>query len=269
MRRNFLKIICFLFISELLYIGILYYWQNKFLFFPDRRYLSPVQSGLAQFTEQTFIGSDGLALRGWYAKGDTNKPAILFFHGNAGQIARFAPQMQTYLEAGYSVFMPEYRGFAGIKGELSQENIYNDALSAYDYLQQKLRHPEIILFGYSMGTAPATYVARQRAAKALILAAPFYSLADLVAEKPVPFAKYVLKTKLPSCRFIRHYKNPLLIIHGEDDTLIPFRHGRDLYNIAPAGNKTLILVPQNNHYQLYFDRMNHKHILDWLHKLQL
>lgn len=106
----------------------------------------------------------------WYAKGNPDKPAILFFHGNAGQIATFSLQMAAYLREGYSVMMPEYRGFASTPGEFSQENIYRDGAAAYDFLHRQLGHSDIIIFGYSMGAAAAAAVAAQRPAQGLVLA---------------------------------------------------------------------------------------------------
>ena len=106
-----------------LYIFLLYLLLNCFIIFPDSSYISPQQAGIPRFQEKPFTADDGTKIMCWYAKGNPDKPAILFFHGNAGQIATFSLQMAAYLRKGYSVMMPEYRGFASTPGEFSQENI--------------------------------------------------------------------------------------------------------------------------------------------------
>ena len=138
-----------------LYIFLLYLLQNCFIIFPDSSYISPQQAGIPRFQEKPFTADDGTKIMCWYAKGNPDKPAILFFHGNAGQIATFSLQMAAYLRKGYSVMMPEYRGFASTPGEFSQENIYRDGAAAYDFLHRQLGHSDIIIFGYSMGAAAA------------------------------------------------------------------------------------------------------------------
>lgn len=240
--------------------------QDRFIFFPDRFYVSPAIAGVPQFEEKPFLSTDGAEIMSWYFKGNDDKPALLFFHGNAGQIATFAPKMINYVLAGYPVLMAEYRGFGTTPGKLSQSAMYDDALAAYDFLQNELGQSEIVVFGYSMGTAAASAAAAQRPAAGLILAAPFYSLARVVGEKPVPGAKLVLKNELPSYRFVEKFAAPLLIVHGDNDRLIPPHHGQDLFNLSKAADKEFKLIPGESHNGLFFDLGNHRIMLEWLRR---
>ena len=240
--------------------------QDYLIFYPDRFYAGPSSAGAPAFEERPLVTADGHLIMAWYAKGDADKPAILFFHGNAGQLATFAPHLKAYIDAGYPVFMPEYRGFGLSGGRLSEETMYADAVVAFNYLKDRLGHDKIVVFGYSMGTAAASAAAGMCSADALILAAPFYSLEREVGDKPVPLARLVLKNRLQSNRFIAAYPGPLLVVHGNEDKLILPYHGRELFELSPAADKEFFLAEGVDHNRLFFDDGNHRTMLDWLNR---
>lgn len=247
-----------------IYVICLYAVQDYLIFFPDKFYVGPQSAGVPAFREQPLVTADGRMVMAWYAEGEPDKPAILFFHGNAGQIATFAPRMEAYRKAGYSVLMPEYRGFAHSGGELSEDNMYADAVAAFDYLEKQPGHKGIVVFGYSMGTAPAAAVAGLRSPDGLILAAPFRSLYREVTEKKIPLAGWVLTRHLESDKFVAAYEGPLLIVHGSRDRLILPHHGRELFELAPSLDKQFRLAEQVDHNRLFFDEANHRIMLEWL-----
>ena len=249
----------------LIYPAVLYCGQKHLYLFPDRGYVSPAAVGLGDiFEEKVFTATDGLKIMGWYAKGETDKPAILFFHGNSGQIAKFAPSLKPYIDSGYTVFMSEYRGFGGTAGDFTQENLYADAKAAFDFLHNRLGHKDIIVYGYSMGTAAASVVAAECPALGLVLAAPFYSLKKVAGEQYIPLATFMLKYELPSYQFIKKYTKPLLIVHGAEDTLIAPQHGKDLFDLSPATDKQLVFIPKQSHNALFFGDKAHPVVTEWL-----
>ncbi len=251
-------------VSALIYPVVLYCGQKHLYLFPDKGYVSPESCDMQMFREMPFASFDGMRIMGWYVKGDDDKPALLFFHGNTGQIALFAPAMKTYADAGYTVYMSEYRGFGGTPGDFTQQALYEDAQAAYDFLHDALGHRDIIAYGYSMGTAAAAAAAGKRAVSGLILAAPFYSLKKIAGEKNIPLATMALKYELPSYSFIKNYRRPLLVVHGDEDTLIPPQHGQDLFALAPAKDKTLMLMKGQSHNALFFGDKAHTAVLGWL-----
>lgn len=264
MLKKTVKITAVAVILVLVYAVCLYAVQDRLIFFPDRDYAGPSAAGTPEFEEYPLVTADGQMIMGWYAKGKADKPAILFFHGNAGQIATFAPHLKAYTAAGYPVFMVEYRGFATSGGKLTEDTMYADAVSAFDFVKERLGHHRIAVFGYSMGTAPAAALSGMRRVEALILAAPFYSLEREVGDKPVPLARMVLKNKLPSYKFVEKYKGPLLIVHGSADKLIRPEHGKDLFALSPSADKAFRPVEGVDHNGLFFDDKNHLIILEWL-----
>lgn len=264
---KYLKVIRNLIIFACAYSVILYITQERFYLNPDKEYISPKKCGMPLFKEVTFKTEDGLSIMNWYIKGDKNKPAILFFHGNRAQIAEFAPLLNPYIKNGFSVMMSEYRGFGASEGSFNQENMYKDAEKAYDYLKHYLKHEDIFVFGYSLGTAPASYLASAKNPTGIILLAPFYSLKDIAGEKYIPLAKYIIKYDMPSYKFIEKYRGPLLIVHGENDLLIPYHHSKNLYNISKSEKRKLIILPKLAHNDLFFnDKGGHPYIINWINK---
>ncbi|MDY6408127.1 MAG: alpha/beta fold hydrolase [Pseudomonadota bacterium] len=202
----------------------------------------------------------------WYHKGDQNKPAILFFHGNTGQISDFIPGLVPIVRAGYSVLAMEYRNFGKTEGSISQKAIFQDAANAFDFLK-KQGHKKIVAYGYSFGTAFATGLTSLRPVDGVILTAPFSSLNKIVSEKPVPFARYLLKDTYPSDIYLQNYTKPLLIIHGKNDNLIPPHHGQLLFEQAQSIDKHIHLLDNTDHITIFWRFKNLPFIMNFLKKL--
>lgn len=261
----YFKICLFCALAAVLYALLLYLLQRCLIFVPSHRYISPAKMKNSPFTENPLVMQDKTTVMTWYAKKDIQKPAILFFHGNALQLSAYAEQLYPFIEQGYSVLMMEYRNFGSTKGKTVQKDIFSDAAETFDWLK-KQGYPEIIVYGYSYGTAVACGLTAMRKANKLILTAPFSSLLQLVKEKPVPLAGWLLKDHYLSDLYIKKYHNPLLLIHGTKDRLIPHKHSRNLYDAAASEDKTLVLIDGVSHKPLYFEKLNHKAIFDWLKK---
>ena len=199
----------------------------------------------------------------WYYRGDKNKPAILFLHGNAGQIATFAPHLIPYIKAGYTVLMMEYRSFGNTKGSITQKTILQDAAFAFDWLKGQ-GYSQIIVYGYSFGTAFASALSEVRQPDGLVLTAPFSALDKLVSEKPVPFAKFVLKDRYRSVDYLKKYKAPLLIVHGKKDKLIPYHHSKILFDNALSQEKQIKLLDNETHTSVFFNQKSVPFVLEFL-----
>lgn len=245
------------------YMACLYFLQNQLIFHPHRYYQTPEAAGLSQFKELYVQSHDKTMLRLWYSAGDKEKPAVLYFHGNAYQNAFFAPYLKPFIDNGYTVLMMEYRGFGKTQGNLSQDTVFQDAAAAFDWLK-KQNYPQIIVYGYSFGCAVSLGLSTLRTPDKIILTAPFASLIRLVKEKPVPLAGMVLRDYYPSEEYIKNYHNPLLIIHGMKDRLIPYHHSEILYENSTSDDKTLVLLPDETHKTVFMGEKNLPIIFKWL-----
>ena len=244
-----------------LYLASLYFLQDKLLFKPDTNYISPQEANLNDVYENMLTMSDGTKVMTWGKDGDKNLPAILFFHGNRGQMAEFAPQIIRFNKDGYGVFLAEYRGYGNSEGKINQEKMFSDGAEVYDWIK-KQGYSKIIVIGYSFGCAASIGLADKRNVDGLVLISPFASLSRLVSEK-YPFSDWALKDDYPSEQTIQKLTSPILIIHGTTDTLVPVHHAKILYN-QRSDNTTLHLLDSKDHREAFWAQETPVLISNWL-----
>ncbi|GAA6211386.1 alpha/beta hydrolase [Hyphomicrobiales bacterium 4NK60-0047b] len=239
-----------------LYMGIalaLFFLQRKLVFSPDPTYVSPDDIELKGINEVVLKSKDGLKLYSWYAKAAANKPTFLFFHGNGGNVANREEKFRQLMAQGYGVFMLGYRGFGGSEGKPSEEAFVKDAFVAYDYLRDvaKIDEGQIVIYGESIGSSVATQLAARVEAQALVLEAPMSSV-TAVAQARYPYLRVrpFLRDRFESDRHIANIAMPLLVIHGDDDQVIPLEFGKDLFSAA-VQPKEMKVIPGAGHNDLY------------------
>jgi len=200
-----------------------------------------------------FQSSDGTKLFGWYAENAATSAVVLWCHGNAGNIIHRLENLRELYRLGLSVFLFDYRGYGRSQGSPSEEGLYQDALGAYDQLTRtRLIRPErIVLFGRSLGAAVAVEVASHKLAAGLILESSFPSI-EAVARfhyggLPVHWllgAEFRLIDRLP------HLSLPKLIVHGDQDEIIPLELGRQVFEAAKPP-KTFYVIKGADHNNIY------------------
>jgi uncharacterized protein len=214
---------------------LLYYRQESMLFFPEREIRhTPGDIGL-EYEVADFRTKDGIAINGWYIPAGQDKEAVLFCHGNAGNISDRLDSIKIFHDLGIGVLIFDYRGYGKSAGKISEEGTYMDAEAAWEYLTDvKGKAPgEIIVFGRSLGGAIAAETALRKKPACLILESTFLSI-PAVAKKYYPWlpvgliAKYKYKTD----EKVAAIGIPKLIIHSRADEIIPFEHGRLLFEKA-------------------------------------
>lgn len=205
--------------------------ENSFLFYPVFSFDRTPEDFDLTYRDIYFITEDGEKLHGWFFPLPGSNPTLLFCHGNAGNISHRLENIRLLLEKQLQVFIFDYRGFGRSSGKPSENGVYRDGLAAYDYLVQKERSSphHIVLFGRSLGASVAIEIARKREVKSIIIEGAFTSTRDM--------AKTMLLFKLLSPLLPAHYNNlekiteisiPKLIIHSEDDEIVPFAMGEKL-----------------------------------------
>ncbi len=173
--------------------------------------------------------ADGVRLHAWWIPAN-GRLATLYLHGNAGNITHRAGHAAEIAAAGSSLLLLDYRGYGRSEGRPSERGLYRDADAAYDYLAA--RGYRILLHGESLGTAVAVELASRRPCVGVILEAPFPSARELAATV-LPVLGPLLAPSYDSRSRIGRVGAPLLIIHGDRDEVVPYRLGRELYDIAP------------------------------------
>ena len=229
-----------------------YIAQRDYMFYPSTLRVAPETIGLAGMAEIELHTEDGQTLISWYAPPKTGQPTLYYLHGNAGALFHRASRIRLYRANGYGIFLLAYRGFSGSTGEPSEAAIVSDALLAYDYLAKSApSQSDIVIYGESLGTGVAVQVASLRQPAGLILESPFSSAADVGAHL-YPFlpVHLLLKDRFESVRYISKVKAPLLMLHGERDSIVPVDLGRKLFAAATSPKQAHFLA-EATHYTLY------------------
>lgn len=244
-----------------------FFAERLFMYFPDRTRVAPKDIGLHGVEEIEVPMPDGKTLVSWYAPGPTNKPTIVYFHGNAGNAASRADKIATIQSAGYGVIYINARGYGGSEGRPSEAANVTDAMRIYDYLRGQGRTPEqIILYGESLGTGTVVQLAAERPVRAVILEAPLTSTVD-VAKSTYWFLplRLIMSDQWRTIDHIKRVKAPILIVHGELDAVIPVSHAKKLH-VAATGPVALTIFPDGGHSDL-FDHGSWGRVSEFLDKL--
>ena len=234
-------------------VGLMYSCQRSFLYYPGGEPPPPAGAGVPEMAALTVRTADGLDLTGWYAPPAAPEGAVIvLFQGNAGNIADRAFKARPFLDAGYGVLLAGYRGYGGNPGRPSEEGLYDDARAALAYLRRAgIEAGRIVLYGESLGTGIAVRMASETRVGALVLEAPYTSMAD-VAQTHYPFlpARILTRDRFESAARIADVGVPLLVLHGERDTVVPARLGRELL-AAAREPKEGVFVAEAGHNDLY------------------
>jgi fermentation-respiration switch protein FrsA (DUF1100 family) len=242
--------------------------QRHLMYFPDTTYFTPKQAGLTGVSEVVLETPDGARVLAWFAAPKAGFPTLLYFHGNAGSLETRIERIRKYMARGLGVFMMTYRGFGGSSGQPSEAANVADAKQAYDTLVRKDVNPrDIIVYGESLGSGVAVQVAGAREVAGIVLDAPYTSMVDLAAlHHPWIPGRWFMTDRYETRRHIGAVSAPLLILHGEEDEIVPVAMGREVHALAP-GSKTLKTFPQAGHADHYMFG-SYEALYAWLEELR-
>jgi len=173
---------------------------------------------------------------------------ILYSHGNAEDIGELRGLFELYRSHGFEVFAYDYRGYGTSQGRPSESGCHKDIEAAWRHLTGVLKIPpeRIIVYGRSVGSGPAVWLASREKPAGLVVESGFKSAFSVVSGWGMPFID-----RFPNIDLIGKAPCPVMAIHGTKDEVVPFSHGEALYAAAPkpkvrywvegAGHNDLIL----------------------------
>ena len=221
-------------------VSYLYVFQRGFVFKPGGELAAPADKGIAGVDVRSFAMADGVRLTGWYAPADAGKPSVLYFHGNAGNLSGRSERFRTVLASGFGLLAASYRGYPGSEGSPGEQQLVADGLALYDWLSGQSDH--IVVHGESLGTGIAVAVAASRDARAVVLEAPYTAAVDIAAKQyPWMPVGLLMTDQFRSRERIGRISEPLLIVHGADDRVIPVGHGKRLFALANEPKRLAII----------------------------
>lgn len=232
-----------------------------YLFVVQRSYLyHPVAPGSAVPQEDgppiqalTITTADGERLVAWHLPAEAGRPTILFFNGNAAGLAVQEGRWRRIADQRVGFLVIAYRGYEGSTGTPTEDGLRQDAEAAYGWLRARVPAEDIVIHGFSLGTGVAVRLASEHPARALILEAPYTATTD-VAALSVPWAPvhWLMRDQYRSRDRIGGVDMPVLILHGDQDQVIPFEQGERLFQLAPRP-RTFVRMVGSNHNTLTRD----------------
>lgn len=234
---------------------ILHFFQEKVVFLPVVLPHLHEFEFEENFEELFFETPNEGKINAVFFKTKEPKGVILYFHGNADNLHRWGKIASEFIQFGYDVLVPDYRGYGKSHGPRKEEFLFEDAQFCYDYLKGKYGEENIILYGRSLGGAFAVKIASENNPQKVILEATFYNLQDM-ASRWVPYVfTELLSHRMPyhfrSNLFISEIKSPLYHFHGNKDFVVPIKSGRKLFSIfehsQPTAEKKFIEIQGGSH----------------------
>ncbi len=232
------------------FAGILLVFQSRLLYLPHKELEStPREVGL-DYQDVSFTTTDGVKLHGWFVPaGQNSRGVVLFCHGNAGNISHRLQSIHIFNRLNMDVFIFDYRGYGRSEATPSEQGTYLDAEAAWSHLTQLRNIPaeKIVIFGRSLGGAIAAHLAQDHTPGAVIIESSFTSVPDIAA-KMYPFMPVRLL-----CRFdyntlesVQQLDCPMLVVHSRADEMIPFDHGRRIFEAAKEPKSFLEINGSHN-----------------------
>jgi hypothetical protein len=239
--------------------GLLYVYQERFIFFPE--VVSPdfTYRFRAPFEEVTWR-VDGATIHAVHFRVAQPKGVILYLHGNAGSIRSWGRVAEELVTHGYDVLMPDYRGYGKSTGTITSEQmLHDDAALAYTYLQQHYEEHQIVVYGRSIGTGLAVYLARSHHPRMLILETPYYNLQELATAQFPFIPSFLLKYPLRTDGWIAEVTCPIYLFHGTEDEVIPYSASQRLVPLIRTQHQ-VFTIEGGGHNNLGTFRQYHEHL---------
>jgi len=231
-------------VAVLIYIAtavLAWRYQDRMAFPAPRSPLpNPETLGIPNGKRIAIVTSDGVALQGWYLPPDptpepgSKAPGLIWFYGNMETIEGIAPELRRFRPAGTGLLVLDYRGYGSSAGEPTETGVYRDADAAWDHLASlpEIDSTRIGVYGRSIGSVVALYLATERPVRVVILDSPF-STGREMAEHHYSFLPLALmRLSLDNISRAEQLTVPLLIFHGTEDRIAPIEMG---HAVAHAG----------------------------------
>jgi pimeloyl-ACP methyl ester carboxylesterase len=192
---------------------------NYFIFVP------PEPSYTKQSPNISILEHESESIALLYLPAKDNYPTLLWSHGNAEDLGYARPLLEAFNSAGFGILAYDYPGYGASSGESSDTSVYRsiDAVHEHALHELNLKNDQIIAVGQSIGSGPSCYLAEKEELAGLVLITPLTSVYRVAFKYPI-----FPKDRFPNIKRIPNISTPLMVIHGDQDTIIPQSHGKIL-----------------------------------------
>jgi fermentation-respiration switch protein FrsA (DUF1100 family) len=237
-------------IGGLVLKGVIGALESRFVFFPSRgEDVNPASLGIA-YRVVPLTASDGVRLTAWQLEPERPVADVVYFHGNGGNLSVWLPVLAALHRLNLRVLAVDYRGYGLSAGSPSERGVYLDAEAAARHARsQRPGRPllPLVFWGRSLGGPIAASATRAVTPDALVLEGSFADKAAVAGTQPVLkvlnlFASY----RFPTVELMRDFRNPVLVMHGARDSIVPLALGRDLFDRL-SSPKQFVVIPGADH----------------------
>ena len=232
------------------FVALLYLAQRLFQYFPERRRTAPSAVGLTKAEEVVLDTADGERVIVWHVPPCGGQPVFVYFHGNGGSLRWREERFRDLIADGSGLVALSYRGYGGSSGHPTEKGLIEDAKAAYAFSAARYPAERLVLWGESLGSALALSLAAENPVGRVVLEAPFTSAVDVGAQHywfmPV---RLVMKDRFRSDLRASKVTAPVLVVHGENDMVVPITLGERLYDLLQAP-KRFVRVAGGGHNDL-------------------
>lgn len=232
------------------YIGVCAYFymiQEAIIFHPSVLHEDASYSYSFPFEERWFEPEEDVRIQAVHAFADSSQGLVIYLHGNQGDNRTRADKYELFLQNGYDVLYPDYRGYGKSRGELeNEEDLVGDIKFVFSEMLKEYKQGDIVLVGYSLGSGVAAQVAADFDPQALVLWAPYYSLLDM-KDAQFPFlpdflVQYPMRTDLA----LQKIEEPVHIFYAGEDEVIPVERSLKLTNYLKEEDSYVVLEDQRH-----------------------
>lgn len=256
-------------ILVLVYLGmlvLLFACQRQIIFPATRGSIrSPDVFGWA--FENVVLDVGGETTHGWFLSVDHPRGTILFSHGNGGNVDLWLDAMAVYRRMGFNVLLYDYGGYGLSTGKPSEKRCYEDVRAMWRWLTLTKELPEssILLVGRSLGAGVTTQLAVEVNPRGVVMESPFLSI-PAMARRSFPLfpARLMVRHVFDNESKVARIKAPLLVVHSPDDTLVPYSHGRRLYEMAQPPKTFLEVRGDHNEWSMVSEDVYERGFLDFV-----
>lgn len=231
----------------LIILGWYYLNQEQLIFRPSKLASTFEFTYTLPFEEVTVTTKDGAQLHGLLFKADSTKGLAFYLHGNAGSLDQWGREADIFVDNGFDIFIMDYRGYGKSTGTITSENQFlSDVDTMYRHISARYQEKTKAIVGYSLGSGPAAWLARQHNPELLILKAPYYNIPDLAGDLYPFLPGWLAKYRFATNEYLQETDSKVIIFHGDEDGLIRMDASKRLKAYFTEKD-TLIVLPGQGH----------------------
>ena len=256
-------------LSAAIYVGAsgyMYAAQESLIFKPDAK-VNPIDAVFPGATEHWINTPDGERLQLWHRPAQLGQPTLIYLHGNAGNLSTRKRLITDLANDGRGLVIFSWRGYGESSGSPSESGMYTDARAVFDWLEtNELPAGKLYLYAESLGTGVAAQLGTEREFGGIMFAAPYSSIAAMAkADYPWLPVDSLLNHRFDSIDKIKDITEPMVVMHSEDDAVIPYRFGIELFEAATEPKR---LQAYTDRKHTAFTEGDIEEALAWLMELQ-